>query len=843
MKKILCMLLTLILTVGMFSAAFADGEEESDTWADRDAFYAFKSGILANLRSAYAASMSDEADALYSSAINTITDIFFDESKTLEENEAIINSIVNSVSRQVAALNEPADYSGVDAAIASLPSGEFTAESYTAVLQAIGAVKRGYKRYQQSKVDGWAQAIRAAIAALVPVSTNAPADYSAVDAALASIPSDLSVYTDASVSALNSAVNAVVRGLSDTEQSRVNAMAANIRTAISNLVRKSVEYADYSGVDAELAKIPANLSLYTDATAAVVTAAKNAVVRNYTIDRQAEVDTMAANIRLAVAGLVLKTVYADYSGVDAELAKIPANLSLYTDATAAAVTAAKNAVVRNYTVDRQAEVDTMAANIRLAVKALVMKGADYSKVDAAIAKIPSNLSLYTTSTASAVTNAKNAVVRGYKADKQSQVDTMATNIENAVKALVMKDADYSKVDAAIAKIPSNLNLYTTSTASAVTNAKNAVVRGYKADKQSQVDTMATNIENAVKALVMKDADYSTVDAALARIPSDLDDYTDESVAAVNTAKNAVVRGLKIDRQSEVDLMAVAIDFAVANLDPIVIEVASVDNDFENTKLSMLLEADMMLPDDASDASVRMVENAKQSIMAYRYDKAKSYDANVSALRAILNKLRTDLKDQTKKNKTVTTPHNPLAQFADVVFGSEWYDGIRFCVTNGLMKVASDTAFGIDGNTTRAVLVAALWKLAGEPEAGGDVHFSDVDEKTADYGAIAWIAGAGILTGNEDGTFGPDEDITRNELALALYRFAKLTDNDFTEAGAAELPFGDLAEADSETADAICWCRENGILSGASDDTFDPEGTVTRGETADSLMRLSGNINK
>ena len=584
MKKILCMLLALILSVGMFSAAFADGEEESGTWADRDAFYAYKSSVLQSLRDRYAFSTTSAEDAVYYSAINAIDGMYYDESKSLSENEARINTILGNVNSQIAWLNEPADYSEVDRLLESFPSGEYTAESVYAWNVACRGVNRNYKRSQQSYVDAMAQALRAALAGLVPVNSETGADYSAVDAALASIPSDLSVYTDASVSALNSAVNAVVRGLSDTEQSRVNAMAENIRTAISNLVRKSVEYADYSGVDAELAKIPANLSLYTDATAAAVTAAKNAVKRNYTIDRQAEVDTMAANIRLAVAGLVLKTVYADYSGVDAELAKIPANLSLYTDATAAAVTAAKNAVKRNYTIDRQAEVDTMAANIRLAVKALVMKDADYTKVDAALAKIPSNLSLYTTSTASAVTNAKNAVVRGYKADKQAQVDTMATNIENAVKALVIKDADYTKVDAALAKIPSNLSLYTGSTASAVTNAKNAVVRGYKADKQSQVDAMATNIENAVKALVMKDADYTKVDAAIAKIPSNLSLYTGSTASAVTNAKNAVVRGYKADKQAQVDAMATNIENAVKAL---------VMKDADYSKVDAALAADTL----------------------------------------------------------------------------------------------------------------------------------------------------------------------------------------------------------------------------------------------------------
>ena len=133
------------------------------------------------------------------------------------------------------------------------------------------------------------------------------------------------------------------------------------------------------------------------------------------------------------------------------------------------------------------------------------KPADYAAVDAALATVPEDLSIYTDETAQAVRKAVAAVKRGYKADKQDEVDKMATDIEAAVKALALRDADYSKVDAALKTVPADLSIYTDETAQAVKDAVAAVKRGYKIDKQAEVDKMAADIEAAVKALVKKPA--------------------------------------------------------------------------------------------------------------------------------------------------------------------------------------------------------------------------------------------------------------------------------------------------------------------------------------------------
>ena len=189
--------------------------------------------------------------------------------------------------------------------------------------------------------------------------------------------------------------------------------------------------------------------------------------------------------------------------------------------------------------------------------------ADYTKVDEAIAKANAlNKDNYKDFTAVEV--AVNAVVRDKNITEQSEVDAMAKAIEDAIAALQYKDADYTKVDAAIAKANA-LNKDNYKDFTGVEAAVNAVTRGKNLTEQSEVDAMAKAIEDAIAALQYKDADYTKVDAAIAKANAlKKDDYKDFS--GVETAVKAVVRGKNITEQSEVDKMAKAIEDAIAALE-------------------------------------------------------------------------------------------------------------------------------------------------------------------------------------------------------------------------------------------------------------------------------------
>ena len=189
--------------------------------------------------------------------------------------------------------------------------------------------------------------------------------------------------------------------------------------------------------------------------------------------------------------------------------------------------------------------------------------ADYSSVDAAIAKANAlNKDEY--KDFSAVETAINSVVRGKSLAEQAKVDTMAKAIEDAIAALQYKDADYTKVDEAIAKVNA-LNKDNYKDFTVVESAVNAVVRNKNITEQSEVDAMAKAIEDAIAALQYKDADYTKVDAAIAKANAlNKNDYKDFS--GVEAAIKAVVRGKNITEQSEVDKMAKDIEDAIAALE-------------------------------------------------------------------------------------------------------------------------------------------------------------------------------------------------------------------------------------------------------------------------------------
>ena len=192
-----------------------------------------------------------------------------------------------------------------------------------------------------------------------------------------------------------------------------------------------------------------------------------------------------------------------------------------------------------------------------------VQSADYANVDAAITKA-NNLNKDDYKDFSGVDTAINAVDRNKNITEQSEVDKMAKAIEDAIADLQYKDANYDKVNEAIAKANA-LKKDDYKDFSGVDNAVNAVASGKNITEQSDVDAMAKAIEDAIADLKYKDADYTKVDAAIKKANAlKKDDYKDFS--GVKNAVKAVVRGKNITEQSEVDKMAKAIENAISALE-------------------------------------------------------------------------------------------------------------------------------------------------------------------------------------------------------------------------------------------------------------------------------------
>lgn len=388
------------------------------------------------------------------------------------------------------------------------------------------------------------------------------ADYTKVTEALALIPEDMGRYTEESAAAVQKAKDAVKENLPSAEQETVNGYAAAIQTAVNALTLLG---ADYTEVDAVLAKVPGDLSIYTEESVEALNVVIASIDRTKTIEEQQAVAAYAEALENAIAALVRKPVPADYQGVEELLGEIPKDLSIYTEKSVKALNAAKEAIVWDLDDSRQEEVDQFAENLKAALDGLTLKPADYSTVDAALAKVSNDLSIYTEESIQPLQTAINSVESGKTILDQAEVDGWAAAIENALAGLQVRKADYSKVEEAIKKIPADLSLYTDASVKALEDAKNSVVTERPVTEQESVDGYAKKIEAAIAGLTYKDADYSKVDAAVKKIPNDLKKYTDESVKAVNDAKAAIVRGKNITEQKTVDGYAAALEKAIAGL--------------------------------------------------------------------------------------------------------------------------------------------------------------------------------------------------------------------------------------------------------------------------------------
>lgn len=179
-----------------------------------------------------------------------------------------------------------------------------------------------------------------------------------------------------------------------------------------------------------------------------------------------------------------------------------------------------------------------------------------------------------------------------------------------------------------------------------------------------------------------------------------------------------------------------------------------------------------------------------------------------------------------------------AQFADLPDASHWsYPGIAYVIKHGLFNGLSATAFAPDAAMTRAMLVTVLWRYAGSPQEGAS-PFTDVKQGAWYAGAVAWANQNGIVNGVGHGCFDPEGNVTREQLATILCRFAHW-ENRSTGGRADLLDFFDAGFVSSWALDAVRWAVSAGIIGGSAENgrlMLLPDGSATRAQVAAMLMR-------
>ena len=178
-----------------------------------------------------------------------------------------------------------------------------------------------------------------------------------------------------------------------------------------------------------------------------------------------------------------------------------------------------------------------------------------------------------------------------------------------------------------------------------------------------------------------------------------------------------------------------------------------------------------------------------------------------------------------------------ARFADLDAAAWYHDYTDYVIARNLMQGVSTATFAPDQSTTRAMVVTILYRLEGEPGAPRNIAFADVAPGLWYTDAISWAAANGIVEGYSQDAFGPDDAITREQLATILYRYAAYKGADVS--GQADLVGYTDASAVSDWArEGVTWAVQAGLLQGRSATTLVPTGTSTRAELAAVLARYA-----
>ena len=163
------------------------------------------------------------------------------------------------------------------------------------------------------------------------------------------------------------------------------------------------------------------------------------------------------------------------------------------------------------------------------------------------------------------------------------------------------------------------------------------------------------------------------------------------------------------------------------------------------------------------------------------------------------------------------------------------------VAAGLMNGTSDTEFAPNAPASRAMLVTMLHRMMGTPAAEKDQNFADVPQGSWYHDAVNWAAEQGITTGVSDDSFAPNDLLTREQIVVLLYRYAKTLNMDTSPAGNLST-FADAGYISGYAKDAMSWAVGIGLVTGVSDDSIAPKAQANRAQIATMVYRFVQAVN-
>lgn len=182
-----------------------------------------------------------------------------------------------------------------------------------------------------------------------------------------------------------------------------------------------------------------------------------------------------------------------------------------------------------------------------------------------------------------------------------------------------------------------------------------------------------------------------------------------------------------------------------------------------------------------------------------------------------------------------TGSNIKLPFGDVTVSDWFYDDVRYVYANGIMDGTSSDRFAPNAPLTRAMIVTILYRMDGSPAMSGASDFKDVDSNKWFAKAVAWAAANGIVNGYGSGLFGPNDPVTREQLAAILYRYTAYCKASTTMNGDNLASFTDLSTVSGYALESMNWAVGEKLLKGANS-KLDPKANATRAQVAAIIHR-------
>ena len=193
--------------------------------------------------------------------------------------------------------------------------------------------------------------------------------------------------------------------------------------------------------------------------------------------------------------------------------------------------------------------------------------------------------------------------------------------------------------------------------------------------------------------------------------------------------------------------------------------------------------------------------------------------------------------------TPSEPEEPTWPFTDVTEGDDWfYDAVAYVYENGIMAGTGETVFEPTMELDRAMAAQLFYNLEGKPAVTGDSTFTDVTSGHWAVDAITWAAQNDIVAGIGGGLYDPDSNVTREQFAVMLYKYARFKGYDLTATGDLTR-FPDAGSISSWAETALSWANGNGLINGHENGTIDPKGSTIRAQAASIMANFDQNVAK